>query len=220
MCRISFGYIAVMIVIGPSIFAACSIASNVFRTSPICPPKLNGKSHSSGGSNSNKQDLLMGYDLLSNLFNGESSLWVVPIARRLTFGHQLQPVTKTILQKLSTSGAKRRRQLKKLRRLSPSVSDKFVDLHPNPLAESIGKNLAWKAMADLSDRSVKGELNFELVHLTSIRLVALTAASLLEFECNEDRRAWLQDVAEEYDSYRDEIRDLLLEYIMGERVVI
>jgi hypothetical protein len=74
-------------------------------------------------------------------------------------------------------------------------------------------------VADLSDRSRNGELNFQLLHLSSIRLVATTATSLLEFECNQERRAWLKDVADEYDSYREWIRDVIMDYITGEREI-
>lgn len=167
-----------------------------------------------------RTELLMGYDLLTNIFNGQSKLWLVPILRRLSRGKPLLPEATDIIQKLVDSSSKRKRELtkEKLRSLAPNVSKRFVDPHPDALADSIGKHLAWKVMKDLSTRGDEFDLNFGLVQMASARVVSSVALSMLKFEKNALRRKWLKDVAKEYSSLRAEIRDLIMDYVRGERI--
>mmetsp|Transcript_28538 Transcript_28538/g.60830 ORF Transcript_28538/g.60830 Transcript_28538/m.60830 type:complete len:242 (-) Transcript_28538:276-1001(-) len=169
-------------------------------------------------SENSRNELLMGYDLLTDIFNGQSKLWLVPILRRLSRGTPLLEETTDVIQKLVDSGSKRKEELgNTLRNLPPNVSQKFIDpLPPNRLVESIGKHVAWNVMQDLSTRGDDFNLNFALVQMSSARFVYSVALGLLEVESNTARRQWLKDVAKEYSSLRTEVRDVMYEYIRGE----
>lgn len=60
-------------------------------------------------SENSRNELLMGYDLLADIFNGQSKLWLVPILRRLSRGAPLLEETTNVIQKLVDSGSKRKR---------------------------------------------------------------------------------------------------------------
>jgi len=73
-------------------------------------------------------------------------------------------------------------------------------------------------MKDLSTRGDEFDLNFGLVQMASARVVSSVALSMLKFEKNALRRKWLKDVAKEYSFLRAEIRDLIMDYVRGERI--
>ena len=108
-------------------------------------------------------ELLMGYDILTNVFSGQSKLWLVPIFRKLSRGAPLLDETQEIILKLSEVSSKRIHELRKqrLRHLHPSVSKKFIDPNePNKLVDSIAQNIVWGLLQDLSVRGDEFDLNF------------------------------------------------------------
>jgi hypothetical protein len=165
-------------------------------------------------------ELLMGYDILNNVFTGQSKLWLVPILRRLSFGAPILQETSYMIQQLTDVGKKRKKELKQLRNMSPDVSRKFIDPNkPNKLVESIGKNAVWRIMQDLTTRGDEFDLHFGIVHMASARFVTSLALGMLNFEENAKRREWLQNVANEYTLLRTDVRDVILDYIHGEKQV-
>ena len=171
----------------------------------------------SGDHLSGSSELLMGYDLLANLFAGQSTLRFAPLTRRLTFGHALLWETKAVMKIMSQKGRQRLKELKKLRQLYPKVTKKFVDPNPSKLVEEIGKNVAYKVVKDLTNRGPEFDLDFAVVQMATHRIIASTAKGTLEFETNPERRLWLQEISEEHKQVRAELRQLILEYIRGDR---
>ena len=83
----------------------------------------------------------------------------------------------------------------------------------NKMINAIGKYVAWNIMQDLTSRGDEFDLHFALVHMASFRVVYSVALGLLEFETNNVRRVWLQEVADEYSMLRMKLRDSIMEYI-------
>ena len=167
------------------------------------------------------EELLLGYDLLTNVFKIQSGLWIVPILRRITLHDPLLAPVNDILHRLVESASKRRREVSPLRNLPPDVSNRFVDrnTHPNKLGDSIGEHIGWKIFGDLSTRQDYFELNLIIVQMASARFVSSTASAMLKFEKNKTRKRWLKEVSKEYASLRAEMRDLIMEFVSGERLV-
>ena len=175
-------------------------------------------------SSDSRNELLMGYDLLSNIFTAQSNLWLVPILRKLSPGATpLVSETTDLIQTLVKSGSKHKKELatnilikngKGIRYLSPNVAQHYKDPNPpNKMFNAIGKYVAWNIMQDLTSRGDEFDLHFALVHMASFRVVYSVALGLLEFETNNVRRVWLQDVADEYSMLRMKLRDSIMEYI-------
>ena len=63
-------------------------------------------------SSDSRNELLMGYDLLSNIFTAQSNLWLVPILRKLSPGSTpLVSETTDLIQRLVKSGSKHKKEL-------------------------------------------------------------------------------------------------------------
>ena len=174
-------------------------------------------------SKNDHDELLLGYDLLTDIFSAQSRLWLVPILRKLARGTPLVIESTNLIHKLVVSGKHHKKQLlsKKdgLRNLQPNVSRHFIDANPNRLTDEMGKNIAWNIMSDLSTRGDEFDFHFALVHMASFRIIHSVSLALLEFETNEKRREWLKSVAEEYNQLRIDLRNTIMEYIRCEKDV-
>ena len=172
-------------------------------------------------SDTDHNELLMGYDLLTDIFTAQSQLWLVPILRKLARGTPLVIEISDLIHKLVKSGNYHKKQLlsKKngLRNLQPNVSRHFIDTNPNKLIDEMGKNIVWNIMSDLSTRGEEFNLHFALVHMASFRIISSISIGLLEFEPNEQRRDWLKNVAGEYNELRLGLKDNIVEYIRCDR---
>ena len=172
-------------------------------------------------SDTDHNELLMGYGLLTDIFTAQSQLWLVPILRKLARGTPLVIEISDLIHKLVKSGKYHKKQLlsKKngLRNLQPNVSRHFIDTNPNKLIDEMGKNIVWNIMSDLSTRGEEFNLHFALVHMASFRIIIGISIGLLEFEPNEQRRDWLKNVAGEYNELRLGLKDTIVEYIRCER---
>lgn len=172
-------------------------------------------------SDTDHNELLMGYDLLTDIFTAQSQLWLVPILRKLARGTPLVIEISDLIHKLVKSGKYHKKQLlsKKngLRNLQPNVSRHFIDTNPNKLMDEMGKNIVWNIMSDLSTRGEEFNLHFALVHMASFRIISSISIGLLEFEPNEQRRNWLKNVAGEYKELRRGLKDNIVEYIRCDR---
>jgi len=174
-------------------------------------------------SKNDHNELLLGYDLLTDIFTAQSRLWLVPILRKLARGTPLVIESTDLIHKLVISGKHHKKQLlsKKngLRNLQPNVSRHFIDTNPNKLTDQMGKNIAWNIMSDLSTRGDEFDFHFALVHMASFRIIHSVSLALLEFETNVKRREWLKSVAEEYNELRIQLRNTIMEYIRCDRYV-
>jgi len=172
-------------------------------------------------SENDHNELLLGYDLLTDIFTAQSRLWLVPILRKLARGTPLVIESTDLIHKLVISGKHHKKQLlsKKngLRNLQPNVSRHFIDTNPNKLTDEMGKNIAWNIMSDLTTRGDEFDFHFALVHMASFRIIHSVSLALLEFETNVKRRDWLKSVAEEYNDLRIELRNTIMEYIRCDR---
>ena len=165
------------------------------------------------GNNDDMPEILMGYDILTNLLNGHSNLWIVPTLRKLTFGNKLHEETQRYINIIQIAASERKKELRHLRELEPRMTDHYQDEKPNQMADEIVKNVAWKVASNLSNRSDQFDVDFAFVQITSCTLVSSTALAVLKFETNRERIKWLKEVSVQYKLIRDEMRDTMLDYI-------
>ena len=237
MSSFVIGGIVVLLLLQESILS--SAASSHHHSEKICndiPSVLNAlgvendndillqqQSTSKVLSENDHNELLLGYDLLTDIFTAQSRLWLVPILRKLARGTPLVIESTDLIHKLVISGKHHKKQLlsKKngLRNLQPNVSRHFIDTNPNKLTDEMGKNIAWNIMSDLSTRGDEFDFHFALVHMASFRIIHSVSLALLEFETNVKRREWLKSVAEEYIELRIDLRNTIMEYIRCDRNV-
>ena len=90
----------------------------------------------------------------------------------------------------------------------------------NKMFNAIGKYVAWNIMQDLTSRGDEFDLHFALVHMASFRVVYSVALGLLEFETNNVRRVWLQEVADEYSMLRMKLRDSIMDRKVVKDVIV
>ena len=120
-------------------------------------------------------------------------------------------------KKMSESGNVRRRELTKLRKLSPDVSDKFISEKEDvPFGKAIGESVKWRIIGDMADRTRDFDLNFILLQIAACQLISSTAKALIPFENNKARRSWLKDIEKEYKLLRGEYKEIILLYVRGE----
>lgn len=169
-----------------------------------------------------RTELLMGYDILTNVFTGQSKLWLVPTLRKISRGSPLLDETLEIIQKLSDKGSQRKQDLikQRIRHLHPSVSQTWVDPYPNKLIDSVAQNIVWHLFQDLSVRGDEFDLNFGIVQMAASRIVSSLASGMLKFETNAIRRRWLMDIVKENDLLHKEIKTLIMQYISGDRIFL
>ena len=90
-----------------------------------------------------------GYDIIADLLNTHSHLWVIPKLRRLTFGAELHEETKYYIELISSNASTRKKELARLRELDPPVSARYK--HPDQARNHFMEEL----ILELASRIVK-----------------------------------------------------------------
>jgi len=159
------------------------------------------------------QDLLTGYDLLSSVLSDESHLEALVLLKKLTLRGPVEEVG-SIAKKLAAASAKRSDELDKLRVLAPDVTG--VPTTRSPVGEAITTIAKQTGTDELLDRGLSFSLRFVLLQAQATRMVSAMADAIAESDPNAKRRAWLGEVADEYEGYREELVGVLALYLRGE----
>ena len=141
---------------------------------------------------SDRNDLLIGYDLLANTLSEESRLKALGWYRKLTFRRPVEEV-ETLLETLSTASRKRRKEHEDLRRLPPDVSGRPQS--ESPIGEAINSVATDMGKGEMLDLGSGFDLRFLLLQAQATRMVAAIAEATAHFEPNAQRRAWLESFA-------------------------
>ncbi|KAL3927812.1 MAG: hypothetical protein SGARI_005221, partial [Bacillariaceae sp.] len=151
----------------------------------------------------NTTDLEMGYSMLNDCLAINSKLWMLKGIKRILFHTSSVDEIRDLMDRCSRIAQRRKKELHKLRKLSPNVSAKFED--PNPISNAMNDVIKEKVMREMMDRGVNFDLNFALTQVQGTRLVVASCRGMIPYEVNEERRAWLEDCALEYEALRKDV---------------
>jgi len=170
-------------------------------------------SQPSAASVSSQEDLLIGYEILSDTLSDESQLGLLNLFKTLTFSGPVAEVDE-ILKTVRDASKKHSKELEKLRKLAPDVS--AAPAANSPIGDAITA-VAKEIGTDEMIHKRGGEFNvrFILLQAQATRMVAAIATAIAKFDPNAERQAWLESVATEYEAYRDEMIEIIRKYVRG-----
>ena len=162
-----------------------------------------------GLSEEKHQDLLVGYSMLADTLSDESKLGKLDVVKTLMLDAPNDAISK-LMEKLSDASKQRGDELSKLRRQAPDVSDKPTKESPvgdaiKEIAKDFGKD-------EMLSRKGGFDVRFVLVQAQATRMVAAMAKATARFDPNPERKAWLKELAAEYEGYRGD----LIKYLGGQ----
>jgi hypothetical protein len=159
------------------------------------------------------EDLLTGYGLLADVLSDESQLGALVLLKKLTLRAPVEEV-EAIARKLGAASKRRSAELEELRSLAPEVSG--APAVRSPLGDAITRLAKEAGTDELLDRDLAFSLRFVLLQAQATRMVAAMALATAESDPNPKRKAWLGELAEEYEGYREELIAVLGLYLRGE----
>ena len=163
-------------------------------------------------SSSAHEDLLMGYDLLEDTLADESNLGTLKILKTITFSGPAKEVGE-VMDVLAKASERRKEELEHLRKLAPDVTAEPKKRSPiGDAITAVAKEIGTDEMLDWGDGF---NLRFLLLQAQATRMISAIATAIAEYEPNVARREWLGAVAAEYEAYRDQIVEAILEYTEG-----
>jgi hypothetical protein len=159
------------------------------------------------------EDLLIGYQILTDTLADESKLNLLKIFKRIVAGGTVDEV-ESLMERLSNSANDRGGELKKLRELDPAVTGKPATNSPiGDAITGLAKEAGTKEM--LEDEPGYG-LRALLLQAQATRMVSAICLAIAEFDPSSDRQAWLKAVSEEYEAHRDVIVAIISKYVRGQ----
>lgn len=159
------------------------------------------------------QGLLTAYVLLEDTLSQEAKLGALGFLKKITFSRPV-PEIDEIMNRLSDISKARLGELEELRRLAPDVS--ADPTHLDPIGEAITSNATQAGMDEMLDREGSFGIRFVLLQAQATRMVSAISMAAAEIETNARRKKWLTNLAEEFESIRDELVVVVEKYILQE----
>ena len=159
------------------------------------------------------QGLLTAYVLLEDTLSQESKLGALAFLKKITFQRPV-PEIDEIMSRLSDLSSERLDELESLRELPPDVSagPTFMD----PIGQAITSNATQSGMDEMLELNGSFGIRFILLQAQATRMISAIALAAAEIESNQRRREWLIDLAEEFESIRDELVTIVEKYVLQE----
>jgi hypothetical protein len=149
-----------------------------------------------------QQDLLIGYGLLADTLSDESRLGSLDTFKTLTLNAPNDAIAKH-MKTLSDASERRAAQLSKLRKREPSVSAKPAQ--ESAIGDAITDVAKEFGKSEMLSRKGGFDVRFVLVQAQATRMVAAMAKATARFDPNPERKAWLKELAAEYEGYRGDL---------------
>lgn len=159
------------------------------------------------------QGLLTAYVLLEDTLSQEAKLGALGFLKRITFSRPV-PEIDEIMNRLSDISKARLGELEELRQIAPDVS--ADPTHLDPIGEAITSNATQAGMDEMLDREGSFGIRFVLLQAQATRMVSAISMAAAEIETNARRKRWLTNLAEEFESIRDELVVVVEKYILQE----
>jgi len=149
-----------------------------------------------------REDLLTGYTLLANTLDDESNLGKLELFKKLTLDAPNTSIAK-LMDDLSHVAEVRAKELAELRRRAPEVTGKPEKR--SPIGDAINETAQDFGKSDLMSRNGGFDVRFVLVQAQATRMVAAMSSALARFDPEPKRKAWLRDLARDYEGHRADL---------------
>jgi hypothetical protein len=159
------------------------------------------------------QGLLTAYFLLADTLSQESKLGALAFLKKITLRRPV-PELDEVMSRLSDTSSKRLDELESLRTLPPDVS--ADPTHMDPIGEAITTSATESGMNEMLDRNGSFGIRFVFLQAQATRMIAAISQSAAAIESNQRRKKWLTDLADEYESIRDDLVVIVEKYVMQE----
>ena len=150
-------------------------------------------------------DLLIGYSLLDTTLSGEGMLKWLLFARKATFQSPAK-ATQDLLTRISEASAARSEELKKLRKLVPEATGTPP---PSPIGDAIQDAATEAGTHEMLFPDGAFDIRFLFLQAQATRMTSVIAAQTAKIDPNPKRQAWLKEVSQQFDQFRDELVDSL-----------
>jgi len=161
-------------------------------------------------------DLRAGYATLHDAFGGMGMTRYVKILRRITWSTPLVDELGDLVDELSASGRRRKRELTKLRIFLPGRV-RHAQAHGSSRGcHRTGHPVATRERTFRSKARLQLELCSRPEHGHGDDIyISGTAKGLIQFDPNQERKVWLKEVAKENHSFRGQTSVILQKYVRG-----
>jgi hypothetical protein len=149
-----------------------------------------------------QQDLLIGYGLLADTLSDESRLGTLDTFKTFMLNAPNDAIAKQ-MKTLSDASQRRAAQLSRLRQREPRVSAKPAQ--DSAIGDAITDVAKEFGKSEMLSRKGGFDVRFVLVQAQATRMVAAMAKATARFDPNPERKAWLKDLAAEYERYRGDL---------------
>lgn len=146
-------------------------------------------------------DLLIGYDLLAQTLSGEGGLGMLRTFKKVTLSDVGKDVS-NVMKALGETSRKRSKELEKLRKLKPDVTEKPP---PAPIGDAIQAAATEAGKHDMMHPDGTFSVRFLMLQAQATRMVSVMAAQVEKMDPNAERRKWLKAVAKEYEGYHTDV---------------
>jgi len=146
-------------------------------------------------------NLLVGYSLLDSTLSGEGMLKWLLLARKVTFQSPAK-ATQDLLTQISEASAARSKQLEKLRKLDPPATGTPP---PSPIGDAIQTAATEAGTHEMLFPDGAFDIRFLFLQAQATRMASVIAAQTAKIDPNPERKAWLKEVSEQYEGFRDEL---------------
>ncbi len=149
----------------------------------------------------NREDLLIGYALLSQSLGSEANLKYLLWLRELTLQGPTKEVERLMTMIYETS-SKRSDELEKLRELSPPAT---AAPPPSPIGDAIQAAAQWDGTKEMLFPDGEFGMRFVFLQAQATRMISVIAAQTAKIDPNAERKKWLQDVDQEFEGFREKL---------------
>lgn len=155
-------------------------------------------------SKSDTQSLEVAFGILEDTFSGEAELKWLLMFKKLTLAGPAKQV-EILMKKMQTASSERGAELKKLRKLEPKVTS---DPPPSPMGDAIQSAAQEAGTEELIFAQGVFNIRFLFLQAQATRMISVVAAEAAKVDPNAERQEWLNEVATQFQEYRDEIVEL------------
>lgn len=168
---------------------------------PACSQTQDKPRHT-GGDQTRQEDLRSSYAGLAKTLSSQGGLSTLKLWKVVTLDAPNDAI-KQLMTKLSDTGEKRAGELEELRTLKPNVEGDAKQ--KSPIGKALGEIAMEEGAQDMLSREGGFDVRFVLLQTQSTGAVSYLAKAAAEFEPNEKRKAWLQEVSKEYAALREDL---------------
>ncbi len=152
-------------------------------------------------STQSRDDLLIGYNLLSEALSAEGHLKYLLWLREVTLQGPAKEVER-LMTTIYEASDKRTGELEKLRKLSPEATAKPP---PSPIGNAIQAAAQWDGTKEMLFPDGEFGMRFVFLQAQATRMISVIAEQTAKIDPNAERKKWLDTVGKEFEGYREQL---------------